>query len=62
MIFVRRMGRAETHVTGVTPFAVQAEHAKWSPDERYLTCMAHSLQTGQRGIAIVELGDVLRGA
>jgi Tol biopolymer transport system component len=58
VIYVRRMGGARTHATAVTPFDVLAEHAKWSPDGRRLTCTVYSLQTGERGIAVLELGDL----
>lgn len=59
VIYVRRMGVARTEATAVTPFDVLAEHAKWSPDGCRLTCNAYSLQTGERGIAVLELGDLL---
>ncbi len=62
VVYVRRMGGLRTHAMGVTPFDVGAEHAKWSPDGRRLALMALSLQTGERGIAVVELGDLLPSA
>jgi Tol biopolymer transport system component len=59
-IFVQRLG-PDTLPLGpppdaVTPFDHGASHPKWSPDGKRLACMLHSLETGRRGIAVIDLG------
>ena len=45
----------------ISPFDWVAVHAKWSPDGRTVVCMAQSLDTGERGLAVIELPKALGG-
>jgi Tol biopolymer transport system component len=57
-VFVQPMardGRPLGPAEAVTPFDHGAAHAKWSPDGRRLVCMLHGLETGRRGIAVIDL-------
>jgi Tol biopolymer transport system component len=54
-VFVADVRSATGAVVAVSPPDHTADHAKWSPDGRSITCMARSLRDGTSGIAVLDL-------